>query len=342
MTMLRAPSATASPARPAGRRSDDLSPYPTALGAIGNTPIVELRGLPARAGTVVAKLEGLNPGGSVKDRTAASLLGAAMACGELREGDHVVESTSGNLGVGLAQASAVLGLRLTCIVDARCPRSSATTMRALGATVMTVCPDDPHEDLLQARLCAVQDVLAADPDAYWPNQYANPSNPAAHLAGTMAELDEQVGAELDTLLVATSTTGTLQGCAQFLAEQGRGTTVIAVDAEGSALFGGEPGPRNLPGYGAGVEPPLARDTHPDAVVRVPEREVIAWCRHLSRVNGFLLGASSGAVAAAAASSLNDPAGLSAVIFADRGVGYLSTVYDDAWVAEHVGPLPSVA
>lgn len=314
----------------------------SALDAIGNTPLVTIRGLPEHAGTVVAKLEGSNPGGSAKDRTAASLLRSAMQRGDLLSGGHVVESTSGNLGIGLAQAAAVLGVRLSCVVDSRCPQLSVQTMRALGARVIEISePDRPGGDLLAARLAAVRDELERDPTAFWPNQYENQDNPTAHMTGTMTELDDRFDGALNTLLVATSTTGTLQGCSRLLRERGRTTRVIAVDAEGSALFGGTPRPRMLPGYGAGVEPVLARDADPDDVVRVGEAETIAWCRHLSRANGFLLGASSGAVAAAAARTLDDPNGLSAMIFADRGIGYLDTVYDDAWVAQHVGALPEV-
>ncbi len=316
---------------------------PTVLDLVGSTPVVQLRGLPASAGTVVAKLEGLNPGGSMKDRTAAHMLREAIRRGDLLPGGQVVESTSGNLGTGLAQAAAVLGLRLTCVVDPRCPRTSILTMRALGARVVEITEPDPETgDLLAARLAEVRRLLADDPTAYWPNQYANLDNPAAHAAGTMAELDDLFGGSLDTVYVATSTTGTLRGCADLLAARGRATRLVAVDAAGSVLFGGQRATRLLPGYGAGVVPPLARTGDPDEVVRVADRDAVAWCRRLARTDGLLVGASGGAVvAAAAAGSPAAPGGTVALILADRGAAYLDTVYDDGWVQERFGEIPAV-
>lgn len=313
------------------------------LDLVGDSPVLRLRGLPTSAGTVVAKLEGLNPGGSMKDRTAAAMLRSALRSGELAPGGHVVESTSGNFGVGLAQAAAVLGLQLTCVVDPRCPRTSIQAMRAMGATVELVTEPDPVTgDLLAARLNAVQRLLDADPGAYWPNQYANPENPAAHAAGTMAELDDLFGGQLRAVYVATSTTGTLRGCADLIAARGRRTQVIAVDALGSVLFGGTRATRLLPGYGAGVVPKLAEGAAPDGVVRVADCDAVAWCRHIARTDGLLMGASGGAVVAAAAQAQRDDDGPVAVILADRGAAYLDTVYDDDWVHEHLGAIPHVA
>lgn len=308
------------------------------LDLIGGTPLVRLVGLPPQSAPVVAKLEGLNPGGSMKDRTAAAMLESALRTGRIAPGGRVVESTSGNFGVGLAQAAAVLGLRLTCVIDPRCSQASRRSMRALGAEVIEVTePDSATGDFLVARLAVVQRLLDEDPTMLWPNQYGNAENPRAHAEGTMREIDDVLGAELAHLYVATSTTGTLVGCTDHLRARGRSTRVVAVDAVGSVLFGGRRGRRLLPGYGAGCPPELARRARPDAVVRIRELEAIHWCRRIARTNGLLIGASGGAVVAAAARDREaGEQGTAVVILADRGAAYLDTVYDDAWIAERFG------
>ncbi len=309
-----------------------------ALELIGDTPLLRLTGLPDAPGDVLAKLEGANPGGSMKDRTAAAILRSALRSGRVPPGGRVVESTSGNFGVGLAQAAAVLGLRLTCVIDPRCSQASRRAMRALGAQLVEVTEPDPvTQDFLVARLAVVDQLLADDPAALWPNQYASDENPRAHAEGTMREIDAVLGDDLDHLYIATSTTGTLVGCTDLLRDRGRSARVVAVDAVGSVLFGGRRGRRLLPGYGAGCVPELARQARPDAVVRVDELEAIRWCRRIARTNGILIGASGGAVvAAAAADRARGITGTSVVILADRGVAYLDTVYDDPWIAERFG------
>lgn len=326
---------SATRARPEARATgiaDDV------LELVGGTPLLRLAGLPGIGAPVLAKLEGLNPGGSMKDRTAAAILSSALREGRIAPGGRVVESTSGNFGVGLAQAAAVLGLRLTCVIDPRCSQASSRAMRALGAEVVEVTEPDPVSgDFLVARLAVVHRMLAEDPSALWPNQYGNDENPRAHAAGTMREIDDALGDELAHLYVATSTTGTLVGCSDLLRERGRAARVVAVDAVGSVLFGGRRGRRLLPGYGAGCVPELARQARPDAVVRIDELEAIRWCRRIARTNGVLIGASGGAVVAAAARDRAEGrSGAAVVILADRGTAYLDTVYDDAWIAERFG------
>ena len=182
------------------------------------------------------------------------MLRDALECGRIDLGTTVVESSSGNMGIGLAQGCRYLGLRLIAVVDARAHSSSVRTMRALGADVRVVTQPDPETgDLLVARLDAVRRLLAEIPNSFWPDQYANESNPAAHATGTMREIDEALAGDLDYLFVATSTTGTLRGCGDYLREHGRATRLVAVDSTGSALFGGARGRRVVPGFGAGVE-----------------------------------------------------------------------------------------
>lgn len=316
------------------------APVDGILGAIGDTPLVALRRYLAPTDLALwVKLEGTNPGGSAKARPAARMLREALADGLIDPGGTVIESSSGNMGVGLAQACRFLGLNLICVVDVRTHSTNVRAMRALGASVRVVSRPDPVTgDLLTARLALVETLLREMPAAWWPDQYSNPANPAAHAVGTMREIDEALDGAVDALFVATSTTGTLLGCIDYLRAHDRPTRVVAVDAEGSTLFGGRPGARRLPGFGAGVPGRLSRGAVPDDIVRVSDLECTVGCRRLAKREAILAGASSGGVMwAVEAMAVEMPKGARcAAILPDGGEGYLDTVYDDAWVAAELG------
>ena len=333
-------SATRDLRRPRGGRA----PVDGILGAIGDTPLVALHRYLLRPDVRVwAKLEAANPGGSAKDLPAARMLRDALDEGLIDFGTTVVESSSGNTGVGLAQACRYHGMRLICVVDARAHATAVRAMRALGADVRVVSRPDPETgDLLVARLKLVEQLLGEIPNSFWPDQYANESNPAAHASGTMREIDEALDGRLDYLFVATSTTGTLRGCGDYLREHGRGTRIVAVDSKGSALFGGRRGTRRLPGFGAGVETELSAGADFDELVRVSDLDCVVGCRRLAEREAILAGASSGGVVHAleTLAAQMDSGSRCAVILADGGAGYLETVYDDAWVERELGYLPA--
>lgn len=312
------------------------------LAAIGDTPLVRLDHLLPAGPAVWAKLEMLNPGGSAKDRPAHRMVREALADGRLAPGDLVVESSSGNMAVGLAQVCAVYRLRFHCVVDRLIQRQNLALIRAYGGRVEFIEPRiRPGESRLAARLRRVQEIAQAE-DGWWPNQYANPANPAAHAAGTMREIDEALGGRVDLLLAATSTTGTIGGCRAWVVARRRSTRVVGVDAEGSVLFGGRSGERVIAGLGAGIEPPLARTADPDAVVRVSALDCVVGCRRLATREGILAGGSSGGVITALsrlAPSLG-PEARCVVVLADRGSRYLDTVYDDGWVEDALGLAPA--
>jgi N-(2-amino-2-carboxyethyl)-L-glutamate synthase len=323
------------------------NPRPVAegvLAAIGSTPLVRLQRYLLDADVeLYLKLEQANPGGSVKDRPAAAMLEAALADGELETGGTVIESSSGNMGVGLAQACRYLGLRLICVVDSRSSAEKVETMRAYGAEVRVVREPDPISgDLLSARIGLVARLCAEIPGAFWPDQYENDSNPRSHAFGTMREIHESLGGEPDYLFVPASTTGTLVGCEQYLRGRDAATEVVAVDAEGSALFGGAPSPRRLPGLGAGIETGISRRVESRRLLRVSELDCVVGCRRLIAREAIFGGASTGGTLAAVSRSAPElPAGSRvAVIAPDGGVGYLRTVYDDAWVQRELGLNPA--
>lgn len=319
----------------------DIRPPVTGiLEAIGHTPLVALeRYLVGSQIRVWAKLEAANPGGSAKDRPAAQMLHDALEQQLIGPGSTVIESTSGNMGVGLAQACRYHGLGLICVLDERAHETNIRTLQALGADVQVVSRPDPETgDLLAARLQLVRDLLRTTPDSYWPNQYANESNPAAHANGTMLEIDEALEGDVDYVFVATSTTGTLRGCNDYLRDRGRSTRVIAVDAVGSVLFGGTRALRQLPGFGAGIETQLSRSAEFDRLMRVSDLDCVVGCRRLIDREAIFAGGSSGGVAVALETMAPElpPGSRCVLIFPDGGAGYLRTIYDDEWVDGQLG------
>jgi len=312
------------------------------LATIGGTPLVALDRIEPGL-RVFAKMEKFNPGGSVKDRTALNMLQGALHAGTLVPGRSVVvESTSGNLGVGLAQMCAYFGLDLVCVVDTRTTAQTIALLRAYGATVELVT-EPVDGDLLGARIARVHELLARLPDAFWPNQYANPLNPAAH-EQTMHEIADALERRVDYLFCSVSTGGTMRGCADYIRRHGLATKLIAVDAAGSAIFHVPTEGRLLPGHGAGRRPPLVDTSAVSEVVHVTDLECVRACRTLVAREAILAGGSSGATVAALA-KLRDriPAGAVCVlVFPDDGNRYLDTIYSDSWVREHFGEVPAPA
>ena len=312
--------------------------------AIGNTPLVKLvRFLDRSDIDLYAKLEYLNPGGSMKDRPAAQMLEAALLCGEVGPETLVVESSSGNMGIGLAQACCRHGLRFRCVVDVRAQPQNIQILQAYGAEIdLVTAPDPATGDFLTARLHRVEEILREHPDSYWTNQYANPNNPLAHEVGTMREIDDALQGKIDSVFVAASSTGTAGGCVDLLRQRNRSTEVVVVDAVGSVLFGGEAATRHIPGIGAGMVPPLARARKFTSIEMVSEMDCVVGCRRLARREGILVGGSAGGVLQAIRSRSRDMAPNTTVVavLADSGTRYLDTVFSDEWVEARLGHRPS--
>lgn len=312
-----------------------MNDFPSALSdAVGGTPLVPLTRLFPRLDVrVLAKLETRNPTGSAKDRSALGMVRDAWERGRLSPGSVVVESSSGNLAMAMARLGALLGFEFHCVVDPRANTRTVAAIEAYGAHVHRVTEPDPDTgDFLVARLALVRRLLDELPGAMSLDQYSNTAAIAAHAEGTMREIVEAIGAP-ERLYVATSTTGTIGGCLRLVRDEGLGTQVVAVDAEGSVLFGGTRGRRILSGYGAGFVPALAAHAQPARVARIDDLTAVLAARALVRREGLLVGASTGAVMAAALSEYASlPAGSTVVVMVhDGGMPYLDTVYDDDWV-----------
>jgi cysteine synthase A len=312
------------------------------LSAIGHTPLIRLRRLlPEARFQLFGKLEAANPGGSIKDRPALVILEDALRSGKIGPETVVVESSSGNMGVGLAQACRYHGLRFVCVVDTKTSAANLRVLRAYGAEIDLVAEPDPESgEFLQARLNRVRQLLTTIEGSFWPNQYANLQNPASHYSTTMQEIATALDGKVDYLFVATSTCGTVRGCVEYVRHFGLGTRVIAVDALGSLIFSDVKAKRMVPGLGAGLRPPLCESLAIDECVHVTDVDCVVGCRRLVSREAILAGGSSGGVLSAV-ERLQEliPAGANCVaILPDRGERYLETLFDDDWVREHLGSI----
>jgi 2,3-diaminopropionate biosynthesis protein SbnA len=309
------------------------------LSSIGHTPLVRLNHVSRDCDLAVhAKLEALNPGGSIKDRAAYILIKNAFEAGRIRPDTVVVESSSGNMGIGLAQVCAYYGLRFICVVD---PKTTAQNIRLLeiyGAEVdMVKQPDAETGEYLQARLDRVRQLRASTAHSFWPDQYSNLDNALAHYQ-TMSEIDEALDGGVDYLFCAASTCGTLRGCRGYIRERGLRTKIFAVDAVGSVIFGGARARRLVPGHGAALRPQLYQPGLEDRCIHVTDLECVVGCRRLVRAEAVLAGGSSGAVLSALERVKGElrPGSTCVLILPDRGERYLDTIYSDDWVGKHFG------
>jgi N-(2-amino-2-carboxyethyl)-L-glutamate synthase len=309
------------------------------LGAIGNTPTLKLtRVLGENNFEIYAKLEGMNPGGSMKDRAAAGALLQAIRQGYITGGTTVIESSSGNMAIGLAQACCHLGLKLICVLDSRSTEQNRAILRAYGVGLEVLSEGFPEgANLLSARMRRVKELQAEIPNSFWINQYAN-SNVAIGYHLLMREALLAIGRPIDYLFVPVSTCGLLRGCADFLRDIGMATRIVAVDAVGSVIFGGEPRLRLLPGHGAALVPGLFAPGLASDVLRVTDEASVQFCHRLVRTEGLLVGASSGAAMAAIDSYRRNiaPDSVCLAILPDRGERYLDTVFNAKWTSRHFG------
>ena len=311
------------------------------LRAIGKTPLVQLsRVIPDLHFKLFAKLEGLNPGGSTKDRPAFSIIQHGIDTGRIGPDTVVIESSSGNMGIGLAQACAYHGLRFICVIDPKTTTQNMRLLKAYGAEVdMVLEPDETTGEFLQARLNRVNKLLGSMDNTFWPNQYSHRYNPIAHHQ-TMHEIVTDLEGKVDFLFCATSTCGTIRGCAEYARRHDLPTRIFAVDAVGSVIFGGVNSKRLLPGHGSAVRPALYHPYIAERCIHITDLECVLGCHRLVRHEAILAGGSSGGVLMAVERAKEEipPDTNCVVIFPDRGERYLDTIYSDAWVAEHFGDI----
>jgi len=332
------------PTRPAKEKEvKDFKMSGGILAAIGGTPLVRLEKMFASSHfDCFAKLEGLNPGGSSKDRPSVAIVERALQTGEIDSDTLIVEGSSGNTGIGLAQVCAYHGLRFRCLVDPKVTQQNIDILAAYGAEIEIVEHPDPESgELLPAKLKRINEILKTVENSFWVNQYASPENSGAHYRSTVKEILRDLdGRMLDYLFIATATCGTIRGCLDFLLDHGYPTKVIAVDALGSQIFSNTKHARLIPGLGSGICPKLTPTEGVHKVLHLTATDCVVGCRRLARTEAILAGGSSGGVISAVDRMSNEiPQGSTVVaLLPDRGERYLETIYSDEWVQSELGDL----
>lgn len=307
------------------------------ISLVGNTPLVRLNSVTAGIqATVLAKVEYFNPGGSVKDRIALRMIEAAEKSGELKPGGTIVEPTSGNTGVGLAIVAQQKGYKCIFVCPDKVSTDKINVLRAYGAEVV-VCPtavDPEHPD----SYYNVSDRLVREtPNAWKPDQYSNPNNPASHYHSTGPELWEQTEGKITHFVAGVGTGGTISGTGRYLKDASDGRVkVIGADPEGSVYSGGSGRPYLVEGVGEDFWPTAYDRTVADEIVPVSDKDSFQMTRRLAKEEGLLVGGSCGmaVVAALRVAERLGPDDVVVVLLPDSGRGYLSKIFNDDWMADY--------
>ena len=318
------------------------------LDLIGNTPLLRLSKSTgslegAKGPIVLAKVEYLNPGGSVKDRIATRMIEAAEASGELQPGGTIVEPTSGNTGIGLAMVAQAKGYKCVFVCPDKVSEDKRNVLKAYGAEVV-VCPtavEPEHPD----SYYNVSDRLASQPGAWKPDQYSNPHNPRSHYETTGPELWAQTEGRITHFVAGVGTGGTISGTGRYLKEQNPSVQVVGADPAGSVYSGGTGRPYLVEGVGEDFWPDAYDRDVADRIIEVSDADSFAMTRRLAREEALLVGGSSGMAVHAAIQLAHElegtPEGEDAVIVVllpDSGRGYLTKVFNDEWLGQYGFPV----
>ncbi|MET0197998.1 cystathionine beta-synthase [Rhodococcus sp. 06-156-3C] len=322
------------------------APSESVLGLIGNTPLVDLGRLGSSTeATLLGKVEFVNPGGSAKDRIAASMIEHAEREGALTPDSVIIDATSGNTGAGLAMIAAAKGYRTILVVADKVSPEKISVLRAFGAEIVLTSAQYPLGHPRNARTIVTR-LVEQVPNAWTSAQYDNPANPAAHFRGTGPELWEQTEGRITHFVANIGTGGTISGTGRYLKEVSDGRVqIIGADPVGSA-YSGEVTPYYVEGAGRAMPDgdwPTTYDTDiVDRIIRIDDAASFRSARALARNHGLLVGISSGTVAAATVELARDLRATDTVVslLIDSGRGYLGKLFDDAWLTERGLPTPA--
>jgi len=305
------------------------------LDLVGHTPMVRLQKV-ARGvkPAILAKLEQLNPGGSVKDRIALTMIEDAERSGLLRPGGTIIEPTSGNTGHGLAMVAAIKGYNMVFVMPDKMSAEKISLLRAYGADVV-VCPTNVERESPQSYYSVAERLSHEIPGAFQPNQYFNQRNPEAHYRTTGPEIWEQTEGRVDVFVAGMGTGGTISGVARYLKEKKPSVQIVGADPEGS-IYSGPVHPYKVEGVGEDFMPGTMDIKLVDQVVQVNDKQSFVAARRLAREEGILVGGSSGMALHAALEVARDrgPDDVIVVLFPDTGRNYLSKFFNDEWMRQN--------
>lgn len=309
------------------------------LDAVGLTPMVRIKSREFDSINLFGKLEYTNPSGSVKDRAAEYILRNELGSGRIGGNTTVIESSSGNFGIALATFCRKYGLKFICVIDPNISPINEAIITALNAHTVKVTEPDESGGYLKTRIRKVYELIEEIRDSYWVNQYGNTLNSEAYDRTLGEEIAEEVP-DVDYVFLGVSSGGTITGVSRKIKERCPGAKVIAVDIEGSVIFGGPAAKRYIPGIGSSMVPDILRQAKIDDVVMVDEASTIEACHDFSRSHFILTGGSSGSVLHAVGRYFKNRDFARkpnvVMIFADRGDRYVNTIYNGAWCGEFYG------
>lgn len=309
-----------------------LNPY--YLDNIGNTPIIKLPIKNQNNINVYTKLEYHNPTGSVKDRAAFYILNFLLNNHQINKNTVIIESSSGNFGVALSAYCKKFGLKFIGVIDLHTTQMNEMLMKSFGATLIKITERDKYGGCLLNRIKKVKELKEKYKNSYWINQYANHLNAQAYYNTLGLEICNQIH-KIDYLFLGVSSGGTISGVSKRIKEEHNNATIVAVDIEGSVIFGGEPKKRCIPGIGSSMVPEILKQAKIDDVMIVSEKETIAMCNTLLKEHSIFVGGSSGSVFSAICkyfknnNTTSKPLNV-VTIFPDKGERYSNTIYSQEW------------
>ena len=315
------------------RPAAGLTYYRDALEAVGHTPLIRLNRVAADAKCLVlAKVEYVNPGGSVKDRPAVAMIEDAEARGILGAGATIIEATSGNTGTGLAMAAAIRGYRCILVMPDKMSKEKIDLLKAYGAEVV-VTPTNVPNDSPESYYGVANRLTAEIPGAIQPDQWHNAQNPGAHYKTTGPEIWEQTGGRITHFVSGMGTGGTISGTARYLKEKNPKIVVVGADPEGSIYSGDTPKSYKVEGIGMSYLPQTVDMRVIDKILRITDKESFLMARRITREEGLLVGGSSGTAVAAALRIARElpPEAIMVVVMPDSGRGYMSKIFNDEWM-----------
>ncbi|UII23753.1 2,3-diaminopropionate biosynthesis protein SbnA [Fulvivirga ligni] len=305
------------------------------LNKVGNTPLIPLKIQESPNLNVFAKLEFYNPTGSVKDRAACYIMNRLLNERVINKNTTIIESSSGNFGVALSAYARMHGLKFICVIDKNTLPVNEMLIRLQGAEVICITEPDEFGGYLMNRLKKVREIIDNTDNIYWVNQYGNPLNAQAYYNSLGKEICLEIPRQkLDYLFMGVSSGGTITGVSQMVKRKHPEATIVAVDVEGSVIFGREASKRFIPGIGSSIRPKILDDAFIDEIEFVSEKDTITSCRELLEKHNLYAGGSAGSVYQAVKQyfqnkAINNPVNVMCV-FADRGERYISTIYNDDW------------